>query len=162
MMSAKVGVAFASALLVVGGCSNPDGTTTANDQGASDATPLVLHTLTGLFTLDAAELDTPGWATCSGTWGFDDFGPGMQVTIRDDYSIVVANTVTHSMAESQKDEFPQEYAEWQNLPDHLCTVMFEVQVSDFPQYEVEIGTRGAATVTREKLEQSNWTIRLSL
>jgi hypothetical protein len=90
-------------------------------------------------------------ASCSegGSGGYDDIGPGMPITVKDQNGKLIG-----SESLTEKGEFyPMAGCEW--------TTVITVP-DDAEQYAVEGGSRGAVTYSRAKLEENDWTAELSI
>ena len=103
--------------------------------------------LTGEFTLNDEDIIGTG-DHCFGTGGYDDFGPGMNVTVRDGNGSIIASGDTVS-----SDAFPDNYS---------CTVEFAVEVDDVEFYAIEVGHRGELSYSKEELEEQGWNVSLVL
>ena len=126
--------------------------------------------LTGRMTLfgGAHEFSTVrarGVNSCAGTGGYDDFRPGMNVTIRDGTGAIIASTLTEPW--SRLDLHPTYDDSAEAITDGAgifgqCHVWWAVDVplSDF--YEVNVGRRGSLSYPRSEIEDSGWIIKSSL
>lgn len=129
--------------------------------------------LTGDFTLTDTDSVIGTAESCSGTGGYSDFGPGMNVTVRNGAGEIVASGQTEGLdaenfldtdasEESESgDGSPREVAE--QMFDLLgCTVVFEVEVPTEDFYIIEAGRRGELSYSRGELEELDWNVSLSL
>jgi hypothetical protein len=107
---------------------------------------------------------------CFGTGGYDDFGSGMNVTVRDERGDLVGSAQMLSL-ESLKATQPEFYEQIeaggsQDLSaevDLTCEIATLVQIEDGSDiYEIEIGRRGDSSVTRAELDGKDWIVSLSL
>jgi hypothetical protein len=91
--------------------------------------------------------------SCFGGRGFDDFGAGMNVTIRDAGGRIVASTSTGPAR--LVDYFP-------SLDALYCQTSFvtEMEVSDF--YEVSVGRRGNLSLSHVELQADDFHVSLTL
>lgn len=137
-------------------------------------------TLTGRFTLSDNDSLRGGPETCRGTGGYSDFGPGMNVTVRNGSGEIVAsgNTANLVIEEYFSDDATEERAEGSDedngddmSPEELadmmfeflgCTVVFEVDVPKEDFYAIEVGRRGELSYSRAELEERNWGVSLTL
>lgn len=120
------------------------------DVGVNDAVLIVAEAptiaITGSFALVEGS-HTVG-QPCSGSGGYSDFGPGMNVTIRDGNGNVVGSGST-GPAEGQSPGW--------------CVTEFEIENIDIVDfYEIEIGRRGALSYTYEELESADFNVDLTL
>jgi len=114
------------------------------------------------------------WDGCSGTGGYGDFGPGMNVTVRDGSGNIVGSGSTESF---DSDDLPAEDADEDNLTDFeeaaaqaesfgeaglACSVKFDVPIKSAEFYEVEIGKRGELSYSDSELKDRDYWISLSL
>jgi hypothetical protein len=119
--------------------------------------------------LDLGELSgTVG--NCSGTGGYSDFEPGVDVTVRDKQGSIVGSGGMKSLEQLQVQE--PEFFEQFGGPKAgdlgedaviTCRLGALIQIegeSDF--YEIDVGRRGETSVTRSELEENDWIISLSL
>ena len=128
--------------------------------------------LTGRLSLFADVTDfgvsrAGGVTSCKGTGGYDDFGPGMNVTIRDGAGTLIASTRTEPWGRLDLHPAYDEVVEMikagtegtQILGNrtlgqcHVWWVAF-VPISEF--YEVEVGRRGTLSYSYSELEERGW------
>ena len=147
------------------------------DDGDADADAL---TIRGTFTLADSENVIGSWDSCFGDGGYDDFGPGMNVTIRDgDGSIVgTGNTETLENLPPEVEEALDDNTDT-TLPEDLdpltgavlyakifdgtqCVVQFSVPVKDAEFYAVSVGKRGELSYSKSELEERDWWVELTL
>lgn len=136
-------------------------------------------TMTGQFTLSDTESISGTAESCRGTGGYSDFGPGMNVTIRNGSGEIVASGNTSSLdaeeqygsdsdaAEQEEPEGDEEPMSPQELADAMfdflgCTVVFEVDVPTEDFYAIEVGRRGELSYSRQELEEKDWNVSLTL
>lgn len=132
-------------------------------------------TLTGAFTLSDTESVSGTAEACSGTGGYSDFGPGMNVTIRNGSGAIIASANTTSLdaderfgsEEETETEDGDEPMSPKELADSMfeflgCTVVFEVDVPSEEFYEIEVGKRGELSYSRQELEEKDWDVSLTL
>jgi hypothetical protein len=77
----------------------------ATDASTSSTTTTTIpakQTLIGSFTLNDPQV-TGTFDDCSGTGGYDDFGPGMNVTVRDQDGSIVGSGSTRSISNDDPD-----------------------------------------------------------
>lgn len=132
--------------------------------------------MSGTFTLnDDADSVIGSWNDCSGTGGYDDIGPGMNVTVRNGSGEIVATTDTVSLTreivqtttlgkpEMTDDEVDELVDTMETLVDiGLCVVYFEVDVPVTEFYEVGVGSRGELSYTFEELKDAGFSVNLSI
>ncbi|OBQ38545.1 MAG: hypothetical protein AN485_07510 [Anabaena sp. MDT14b] len=90
---------------------------------------------------------------CYGTRGFEDLRGMMPVIVRDEQEKIIAMGATENGKRPEKSDYS----------DVIC--IFSFQVSDIPRskfYIIEIGSRGQAVFSRQKLEELNWNAVLTL
>jgi hypothetical protein len=137
----------------------------------------------GVFILKDSENVVGGWDRCRGDGGYDDFGPGMNVTIRDGAGRIIGAGNTEAMRplppdlEAQIDDPDTTIApEYMESEDEVlmmamlakiydgtqCFVYFEVDVEEADFYSVEVGSRGDLTYSAEELADRDYWIELSL
>lgn len=115
------------------------------------------------------------WDDCTGTGGYDDFGAGMDVTIRDEDGTIVGSGTTRNLTvddqtvttDPEADLSPLESAAMgaEMLPfmeGTACVIWFDVPVEGADFYEVSVGSRGEMTYSRDELEDIEWHVDLSL
>lgn len=137
-------------------------------------------TLTGEFSLSDTDSISGSAESCRGTGGYSDFGPGMNVTVRDGSGEIIASSNTTSLdvetyfgsdesseledearSEGDDDMDPEELADL--MFDVLgCTVTFEVQVPEADFYAIEVGRRGELSYSRDELAERDWNVSLTL
>ncbi|MCD9623933.1 hypothetical protein [Rhabdothermincola salaria] len=137
-------------------------------------------TLTGEFALSDTDSIRGGPETCSGTGGYSDFGPGMNVTVRNGSGEIVASgtsanivideyfgdNATEERGDGRSDDDSDDMSP-EELADLMfeflgCTVVFEVDVPSEDFYVIEVGRRGELSYSRTELEERNWNVSLSL
>ena len=141
---------LAVALLVAAGCSGSAGSSPAGSVGPTPSPTPKQGTITGNMTLIDSGNDRSG-TICSGTGGYSDFGPGMNVVVKNEKGEIIGTSVT------EPGPVPSEFAVV------TCTVSFSVE--ELPRakfYEIEVGRRGALTYSYEELEGMDWHLELSL
>jgi hypothetical protein len=123
------------------------------------------------------------WDSCSGTGGYDDFGAGMDVTIRDQDGKIVANANTQSL---DRDIMSDLYTNVASEMDRVfgsstmsegiallvdgatnsfftfCTVYYEAEVPLREFYEIEVGSRGSLAYSKSELEEFSFVVYSSL
>jgi hypothetical protein len=143
----------------------------ANSGGSSKPT------IKGMFTL--FDTDVVGDVdSCSGTDGYDDVGPGMNVTVRNAEGDIIGSG--HTRAGDLEELAVRSYevdndgeqpgdADLADIKDTLdgvnglaCPLMFEVEVDKSDFYEVEVGSRGKQSYSQKELEDAGWVLNLSL
>lgn len=122
-----------------------------------------------VLSIDPAEYAAEGesnfsgrWDNCAGTGGYGDFGPGMDVTIRDGDGKIVGATSTRSFSEADLVSEISNVRDMASLAKSTklqCYVVFDpLQIPKVDFYEVEIGSRGSLTYSFEELKESGfWT-----
>lgn len=121
-----------------------------------------IGTLIVLFTGDSERpltvklqlLDFDGGSDCDGgSGGYDDIGPGMPITVKDQDGKLIGSGSLPDSGESQ-DVDGVTYG---------CIWSVAVMVpDDAQQYAVEGGSRGAVTYSQETLADHDWTAELSI
>lgn len=132
-------------------------------------------TVRGIFTLQDEEGFTGSWNSCSGDGGYSDFGPGMNVTIRDGAGEIVGTGSTRSLTEAETlgdlddpDSTIPGDADAMQLAGTFaktlgyCAVAFETEVNDAEFYEIEVGRRGSLTYSADELREREYFVELSL
>lgn len=123
--------------------------------------------ITGEFVLTDAGV-SGGAALCNGTGGFDDFGPGMNVTIRNGDGELVATTRTLSISGFANETgqnagvllAPYETNTRFNV---VCPVMWHAEVpGDERFYVIEIGSRGEQTYSNPEMVEKGWHVSFTL
>ena len=125
--------------------------------------------LSGTFLLTDWSEVSGDWDGCSGTGGYSDFGPGMNVTIRNGDGEIIATTATQSGSDYlDEHEDPDENDDgrgdittlMENSGDMgFCAVRWSVEVpNDEAFYEVTIGRRGELTYSRSDLDEEDWDV----
>lgn len=122
------------------------------------------------FTLMTFDSDIVGdLGDCSGTGGYDDFGPGMDIRILNQDNKLIGSGSTRSLddlAVTDPEYFEQlKDEEFDPNGDALimCQVAALVPVSGGAEfYRVEVGRRGETSYTRDDLEEAGWELDLSL
>lgn len=99
------------------------------------------------------------WDRCVGTRGYADFGPGMNVTVRDETGTIVATASTSNL--SVADETGAWSAEYQVATSKetlvpRCFVKFEVDVPAAAFYQITIGTRSDQSYSSADLDAQGW------
>lgn len=109
------------------------------------------HMLTGSITL--IDSDLGGNAdNCYGTGGYDDIRESMTVTVRDGAGKILA------VGDTDAGKAP-------GSADFFVQCVFEFQVDGIPPsdfYSVEVGRRGELNYSFEEMEESDWTVSLSM
>jgi len=95
-------------------------------------------------------IDITGVVTCEdgGSGGYDDIGPGMPVTVRDQDGKIIGSSSLPDTGEE--------------IENHACEWTMPIEVEDAEQYAVEGGHRGAVTYSREQLEGKDWTVMMGV
>lgn len=120
-----------------------------------------LQQITGSFTL--IDSDVVGtWDGCFGSGGYDDFGPGMNVTVRDGQGDVVGVGSTESLSEADRTGVWADDVTFSEDSSVSCVVKFTVDVKPAEFYSVEVGSRGDLTYSAAELEAAGWHVELSL
>ena len=117
--------------------------------------------ITGSFTLIDSGVRGE-WDACYGTKGYDDFGPGMTVTIRDGDGSIVGVGSTESLTEDDRIGMWADDVEFSEGAKVSCVVKFSVEVKLAEFYAVEVGSRGDISYSMDELETSGWHVELSL
>ncbi len=111
---------------------------------------------------------------CSGAGGYDDFGAGMDVTVRDGAGELIGRTDTRNAPESELADYlsraedgefdtPDEAEEFlQEAEGSVCVVLFDVEATAADYYEIEIGSRGDLSFSAEDLAESDGMVSLVL
>ncbi len=103
------------------------------------------------------------WTGCVGLGGYEDFGPGMAVVIRDADGTIIATGATRSLGSDLLDGDPFLAAALQGFVEDVCRVVFEIPgVPDSTFYTIEVGRRGNLTFSRDELATAGWTVEMSL
>ena len=107
--------------------------------------------------------------SCSGTGGYSDFGPGMDIKVRNQDGKIIGSGATRSLEDLQvlEPEYfeSMDFGEDFNLADDVvfCQVVALVELSETAEfYDVEIGRRGTTSYSYDDLEESDWELGLSL
>ncbi|MGI9051942.1 MAG: hypothetical protein ACR2HQ_04730 [Ilumatobacteraceae bacterium] len=105
-MSVRKAVVCAVAVLALGACGGADDDDNSSG-GASTQVPVTAEEgppkLEGAFVLQAEEDDvTGGWSSCSGQGGYNDFKPGMNVTVRDQAGTIVGSGSARALTENDQ------------------------------------------------------------
>jgi hypothetical protein len=122
---------------------------------------VTIHVGMTLADLDGVE-GTNG--DCYGTGGYDDFGPGMDVVIRDGSGDVIGTGRTVNL-DAAPQYFREELGEDLALEDRaggLCLVVADVETKSSEFYEVSVGRRGSVTYTSDELADKGYETMLSL
>jgi hypothetical protein len=126
-------------------------------------------TITGEFVLLDFDGFTGRGADCRGTGGYDDFGAGMDVTVRDGSGTIIGSTNTtrwddeHLEAVLVADDGSEETVETlRDLYESLCVTVLEVEVEPSAFYEISIGSRGELTYSHEELDDQRRFVRMTL
>jgi hypothetical protein len=122
---------------------------------------VTIHVGMTLADLDGVE-GTNG--DCYGTGGYDDFGPGMDVVIRDGSGDVIGTGRTVNL-DAARQYFREELGEDLDLEDRaggLCLVVADVESKSSEFYEVSVGRRGSVTYTSDELADNDYETMLSL
>lgn len=128
--------------------------------------------------LDADDNITGTLGDCSGSGGYSDFGPGMDIEITDQDGKIIGSGSTMSLSTLQ-DEQPEyfeeafsAFAEPGESDDDLqldddalvmCIVAALVPIeggADF--YKVDVGRRGDLSYSYKEMEENDWSVSLSL
>jgi hypothetical protein len=124
------------------------------------------HELEGTFTLPDRAGIVGTWTICRGGGGFDDFGPDMNVTVRDGAGVIIGSGSTRNLSEddltSGREELRSAAAFASTRGRDFCAVTFSIPVGDAGFYSVGVGSRGERTYSREELEATNWWVQMSL
>lgn len=137
------------------------------------------RSITGEFTLTDTESVMGEATSCRGTGGYDDFGAGMNVTVKNGRGQIVASGSTENipadyLAEDDLDaksddevgSDTDEMSDDEKLDlffDYIgCVVIFEVEVPVEDFYSIEVGRRGDLSYSYEDLEEMDWAVALSL
>lgn len=127
------------ALLALAGCG-----------GQADGGEPKTETVTVSFHL--ADYDTAYYG-CQGTGGYSDISPGTSVTVKNgDGKVLGATTLGVGTASSNGAQ--QAYCDW--------TVKVPDVAADEGFYAVEVGSRGAVTMSKDDLAGKKWTVSVSL
>ena len=111
------------------------------------------------------------WDSCFGTGGYDDFGPGMNVTVRDGSGNIVGSGRTESLSEDDLPPADVDEDDWTKLQesadaaegkDSFCFVKFDVPIESADFYEIEVGKRGALSYSESELEENGYWAALTL
>lgn len=126
----------------------------------------------GSFVLFAPDDVTGDMEDCRGTGGYDDFGPGMDVTVKNEDGKTIGNGSTRNAA---PEVLAERLALGENFDDRaeaeefvdsgsgaICVVLFEAPVEDAKFYEIEVGRRGGITHSKADLEDQQWYVSLTL
>ena len=123
-----------------------------------------------MLSVDITEYVTEGtsnfvgsWNGCSGIGGYNDFGSGMDVSIRDADGKIIGTTSTRNFStsdlSSDDEDLKSAAVSTQENSELACGIVYgpiSVPKSEF--YEVEIGSRGTLTYSHEELVAANfWT-----
>jgi hypothetical protein len=91
--------------------------------------------------------------TCSGSGGYADFGPGMDVVVKNEKGEVIG---TASTVQGPLPTYVG--ADWE----YACEVDFTVPVPAAKFYSMEVGHRGATTESFDQLVGMQWHVLLKL
>lgn len=137
-------------------------------------------TIEGQFTLTDTENVIGSWDSCSGTGGYSDFGPGMNVTVRDGSGEIIGSSRTRAMteddyasdasndsAEADADNDDEDRASPAEVAETIfdvlgCSVAFEADVSTADFYSIEVGRRGEQNYSYDEMVEKDWTMSLTL
>lgn len=120
-----------------------------------------LEQITGSFTLiDTGVVGT--WDGCFGSGGYDDFGAGMNVTVRDGQGNIVGVGSTESLSEADRTGAWADDVTFSEDSTVSCVVKFIVEVKPAEFYSVEVGSRGELAYSAAELEAAGWHVELSL
>lgn len=118
---------------------------------ASEPTPEPTRTLTGAVTLMQSDQVRRTDTSCVGTGGYNDIGPGLSVTVRDESDDIVG---VGELA-YQPPEGP--------VPPRRCDYIFTVdELPAAPFYQVEVGERGSLDFSADDLGAQGWHVELTL
>lgn len=132
----------------------PVTTVPVTEAATTTSTPEALE-ITGTFTLTDSE--TGGrWSSCFGTGGYDDFGAGMNVTVRSQNDTVIGSSSTRHLTATDPGAEEAQDAEFS------CTVAFSVEVEESDFYLIDVGRRGQLSYSFEELESADWSVALTL
>ena len=143
------------------------------------------RTLRGIFVLEDSDGVVGRWDSCRGEGGYDDFGAGMNVRVRDGDGAVVGSGSTRSMSQAVLADAAyvdavqgaggaegvevsaEDVEDYREVLEELvrlgyCAVYFDVEIDDTDFYAVEIGRRGEMVFSRDELAASDWTVSLYL
>ena len=114
------------------------------------------------------------WDECIGRGGYDDFGPGMNVTVRDGSGNIVGSGGSEWFSE---DDLPPRDADGDDRTElqkaaaaaklsgeagRACSVKFDVPIESADFYEIEVGKRGALSYSASELEENGYWVALTL
>jgi hypothetical protein len=108
---------------------------------------------------------------CHGTDGFSDFGPGMNVTVKDSAGAIIGTASTRNAGIEVLSEYihaadpvggDQSVASLREYGDVTCVVIFDVEVEPSDFYAIEVGSRGELTYSAEELEAADHAVALTL
>lgn len=142
----------------------PPTSTTSSTPPASSTTVVVSQILTGSIMLVDADVYS-SWDRCYGTGGYADFGPGMNVTIRNESGTIIASAATANLsADDASGPWAAEYIVATNNDTLVprCFVKFEVEVPPATFYEITIGTRSDETRSATDLDAQGWHVVYTL
>jgi len=124
------------------------------------------HTVEGVFTLNDSDAFFANPRTCSGDGGYSDFGPGMGITVRDGSGNIIGSGRTEALPPlgeiGEQGSLLQLMIRLADGETSSCSVYFSVQVADADFYEIELGSSGELSYSREELDAEDWFISLSL
>jgi hypothetical protein len=127
----------------------------SNSIGASVGENFDQQVIHGTMTL--IDTDIAGdWDDCYGTGGYDDFGAGMNVTVRNGDGTIIGSVDARNLTSADPDA-----AEARDL-EYFCTIAFDVDVEAAEFYTVEAGHRGELSYSAKEMADEDWTVALSL
>lgn len=127
-----------------------------------------VRVLRGVFTLKSDHGIEGTWTDCNGSGGYSDFGPGMNVTVRDGDNHIVGAGSTESLTEADLTSIHFGIAAigakiWENSdPIGECTVKLELEVKDAEFYSIKVGSRGELSYSKKELASRDYFLELSL
>jgi hypothetical protein len=123
--------------------------------------PITIHAGMTLTDIEGVE-GTLG--DCYGTGGYDDFGSGMDVVVRDGEGDVIGTGSTVGL-DAAPEYFQDAALDDLDLTDEargMCLVVADVETKPSEFYEVSIGRRGSLTYTSDELEEAKFEVMTSL
>ena len=145
-----------------------------------------MYTLRGTSLLMDELGDVTGsWDDCQGSGGYDDFGPGQNVSVVDGQGNLIGSGNTQSVTnallpvivqmdrdagaiglEATTDDAAEDEARdlLQEMADLgvACLLYFEIEVPESDFYTVEVGSRGELDYSLDEMKSNNFVVALTL
>lgn len=110
---------------------------------------------------------------CGGTGGYDDFGAGMNVTVRSSDDEIIGSGDTRNapvdeqleylVAAGEIEEGDEEARDLlENTANSVCVVLFDVEADEADFYAITVGSRGELSFSAEELADQDFAVALTL